>query len=333
MIYPCRIVKAIVITRFGGPEVLELREVATPVPARGEVRVRVRASAVNRADLLQRAGHYPAPPDAPQDIPGLEYAGEVDAVGEAVTALAPGDRVFGLCGGGAYAEAMVAHHRTVVRIPDRLSFTEAAAIPEAFITAWDAMVVQGGLGAGEWALIHAVGSGVGTAAAQIAHAIGARVIGTARTRDKLERARPFGLDESILVAGEGFAADVRRVTGGAGADLVLELVGGSYVAEDLACLAPRGRIVLVGLTGGARAELDLAQLLNKRARLIGTVLRARPLEERIAAMQLLDRHLVPLIARGALRPVIDRALPLAQAAEAHALVAANTTFGKVVLTV
>jgi NADPH2:quinone reductase len=326
-------VKAIVISRFGGPEVLELHDVATPVPARGEVRVRVRATAVNRADLLQRAGFYPAPPDAPPDIPGLEYAGEVDAVGEGVTALAPGDRVFGLCGGGGYAEALVVHHRTAVRIPDGLSFTDAAAIPEAFITAWDAMVVQGRLGAGEWVLISAVGSGVGTAAAQIGRAIGARVIGTARTRDKLDRARPLGLDEAILVEGGAFAADVQRATAGAGADLVLELVGGAYVAEDLACLAPRGRIVLVGLTAGARAELDLTQILHKRAQLIGTVLRARPLEEKIAAAQLLGRHLVPLLARGALRPVIDRVLPLAQAAEAHACVASNATFGKVVLSV
>ena len=323
--------KAIVISRFGGPEVLELRDVATPAPARGEVRVRVRATAVNRADLLQRAGFYPAPPDAPQDIPGLEYAGEIDAVGEGVTTLAPGDRVFGLCGGGAYAEALVVHHRTAVKIPDGLSFTEAAAVPEAFITAWDAMVVQARLGAGEWALIHAAGSGVGTAAAQIARAIGARVIGTARTRDKLDRARPFGLDETILVEGGSFAAEVRRATGGAGADVVLELVGGGYVAEDLACLAPRGRIMLVGLTAGVRAELDLTQLLNKRAQMIGTVLRARPLEEKISAMQLLGRHLVPLFARAALRPVIDRVLPLAQAAEAHACVASNATFGKVVL--
>jgi putative PIG3 family NAD(P)H quinone oxidoreductase len=325
--------KAIVIGRFGGPEVLELRDVATPAPGRGEVRVRVRATAVNRADLLQRMGAYPAPPDAPQDIPGLEFAGEVDVAGEGVTDLGPGDRVFGLCGGGAYAEALVAHARGVARIPDGLSFAEAAAVPEAFITAWDAMVVQAGLGAGESVLIHAAGSGVGTAAVQIARAVGARAIGTSRTRDKLERARALGLDEAFLVEGGAFAEAVLRATGGRGPDVIVELVGGGYLAEDLACVAPRGRIVLVGLTGGARADLDLGRLMRQRAQITGTVLRARPLEEKIAAVQQLARHLVPLLARGTLRPVVDRVLPLARAGEAHAHVASNAGFGKVVLEV
>jgi putative PIG3 family NAD(P)H quinone oxidoreductase len=329
-------VKAIVISRFGGPEVLELREVDTPTPGRGEARVRVRATAVNRADLLQRAGAYPAPPDAPADIPGLEFAGEIDALGDgaaAVSDLAVGDRVFGLAGGGAYAEALVVHARALARIPDGLSFTDAAAVPESFITAWDAMVVQARLAAGDSVLIHAAGSGVGTAAVQIARAIGARSVGTARTRDKLARARAFGLDQEIVVEDGAFADAVLRATGGRGADVVLELVGGRYLAEDLACAAPRARIVLVGLMAGARAELDLGQLLRKRLQITGTVLRARPLEEEIAAVQLLDRHLAPLFARGLLRPVVDRALPLARAAEAHAHVASNQTFGKIVLSV
>jgi NADPH2:quinone reductase len=325
--------KAIVIGRFGGPEVLELREVAEPAPARGEVRVRVRATAVNRADLLQRAGAYPAPPDAPQDIPGIEFAGEIDAIGEGVADLAPGDRVFGLCGGGAYAEALVVHGRALARIPDGLSFTDAAAVPEAFITAWDAMVAQARLGAGERVLIHAAGSGVGTAAVQIARAVGARSVGTARTRGKLEQARALGLDDAVLVEGGGFAAAVMAATGGHGADVVLELVGGAYLGEDLACVAPRARIVLVGLLAGARAELDLARMLHKRVQVIGTVLRSRPLEEKIVAAQQLARHLAPLFARGALRPVVDRVLPLAQAAAAHAHVASNAGFGKVVLAV
>ena len=328
--------KAIVISRFGGPEVLELREVDTPAPGRGEVRVRVRATAVNRADLLQRAGAYPAPPDAPADIPGLEFAGEIDALGDgaaAVSDLAIGDRVFGLAGGGSYAEALVVHARALARIPDGISFTDAAAVPEVFITAWDAMVVQARLQAGDTVLIHAAGSGVGTAAVQIARAIGARSVGTARTRDKLARARALGLDQEILVEEGAFADAVLRATGGRGADVVLELVGGRYLAEDLACAAPRARIVLVGLMAGARAELDLGQLLRKRLQITGTVLRARPLEEKIAAVQLLDRHLAPLLARGLLRAVVDRVLPLARAAEAHADVAGNQTFGKVVLSV
>src|SRR5437762_9702545 len=175
--------KAIVITRAGGPGVLEIAERPAPAPARGEVRVQVRATAVNRADLLQRAGTYPAPPGAPPDIPGLEYAGEVDAIGEGVSDLVVGDRVFGLCGGGAYAEAVVVNARELARLPGGMAFTEAAAIPEAFITAWDALVEQAGLCAGERVLIHAVGSGVGSAAVQVARAVGGRVVGTARTRD------------------------------------------------------------------------------------------------------------------------------------------------------
>jgi putative PIG3 family NAD(P)H quinone oxidoreductase len=323
--------RAVIIARPGGPEVLELVERPPPAPSRGEVRVRVRATAVNRADLLQRMGLYPAPPDAPADVPGLEWAGEVEALGDGVTELAVGDRVFGLAGGGAYAEELVAHARAVARIPDGMSFTDAAAVPEAFITAWDALVTQARLGAGERALISAVGSGVGTAAVQICRAIGARSIGTARTPDKLERARALGLDEGILAENGKFAAAVLTATDKRGADAILELVGGAYLAEDLACVATRGRIVLVGLMAGVRAELDQALLLRKRAQIIGTVLRARPLEEKIAAMQEFARHVVPLFQRGALKPVVDRVLPLAQAAEAHEYVASNAGFGKVVL--
>lgn len=327
--------KAVVITRPGGPEVLELRDLPAPEPARGEVRVRVRATAVNRADLLQRQGLYPAPPDAPADIPGLEFAGEVDAVGEAVADLAVGDRVFGLCGGGAYAGAIAVPARTAVKLPEGMSFEEGAAVPEAFITAWDALVTQAHLTAGETVLIQAAGSGVGTAAIQIARAVGARAIGTARTAHKLEQARALGLDHGLLLGagGGGFAEAVLRATGGRGADVVLELVGGTYLAEDLLAVAPRGRIVLVGVMGGARVELDLRSLLHKRIQLTGTVLRARPLEEKIAAVQQLGRHLVPLFARGALRPVVDRVLPLAEAAAAHAYVASNAGFGKLVLVV
>jgi NADPH2:quinone reductase len=323
--------KAIVITRPGGPEVLALREVEGPRPSRGEVRVRVRATAVNRADLLQRQGAYPAPADAPPDIPGLEYAGEIEELGAQVSGLRVGDRVFGLCGGGAYAEALVVHARTVARIPGAVSFTDAAAVPEAFITAWDALVTQAHLAAGERVLISAAGSGVGTAAAQLARAIGARALGTARTADKLARAQALGLEQALLVEGGAFGAAVLEATGGV--DVILELVGGAYLTEDLQCAAPRARIVLVGLLAGARAELDLRVILHKRLQLMGTVLRARPLEEKIAATQDFIRHVVPLLERGAVRPVVDRVFPLAAAAEAHTYVASNEGFGKVVLEV
>ena len=323
--------RAIVITAPGGPEVLSLRDVPTPVPQRGEARVRIRATAVNRADLLQRMGAYPAPPDAPRDIPGLELAGVVDAVGELVTAVKVGDRVLGLAGGGTYAEHVTVPERTLVRIPDGLTFNEAAAIPEAFITAYDAMVSQARLAAGETVLVHAAGSGVGTAAVQIARAIGAFSIGTARTAAKLDRARPMGLGEAIAVEGGKFAEKVNEISGGRGVDVVIDLVGGAYVAEDIACVAPRGRIVVVGLLAGTRADVDLGVLMRKRIELRGTVLRSRPLEGKIEAANVLARNLAPLFATRVLEPVIDKVFPFARAEDAHRYVASNEGFGKVVL--
>jgi NADPH2:quinone reductase len=324
--------RAIAIDKAGGPEVLQLVERPLPEPGAGEVRVRVRATAVNRADLLQRMGVYPAPPGVPADVPGLEYAGEVDALGAGVTELTVGDRVFGLVGGGSYAEAIVTHARTAVRMPAGLDFTDGAAIPEAFMTAYDAMVTQAELRGGEALLIHAVGSGVGTAAVQLGHALGAEVIGTARTADKLERAKALGLAHPILCSDGKFAEAVRKVRPD-GAAVVLELVGGAYVEEDLRAIDTLGRIVVVGLTAGASARADLGLLLRKRARVLGTVLRARPLEEKIANAQTFAREVLPLFARGALRPVIEATLPLEEAGKAHELVASNKTFGKVVLTV
>jgi NADPH:quinone reductase-like Zn-dependent oxidoreductase len=214
-----------------------------------------------------------------------------------------------------------------------MSFTDAAAVPEAFLTAWDAMVAQAHLASGEVVLVHAAGSGVGTAGFQLALAVGGRPIGTARTADKLTRARALGLKDGIVVEGGAFAKEVLARTAGRGVDVVLELVGGTYVAEDLACLALCGRIVVVGMMAGTKTELDLALLMHKRAELRGTVLRARPLEEKILAAKALERNLVPLFESGALRPVVDRVLPLAKAADAHRAMQGNETFGKVVLEV
>jgi putative PIG3 family NAD(P)H quinone oxidoreductase len=325
--------RAVVIRQPGGPEVLELREVPAPEPGRGEVRIRVRATAVNRADLLQRQGKYPAPQGSPADIPGLEIAGEVDGVGDGVVELSGGERVFGIVGGGGYAEYVVVHARTLARIPVGLSFTAAAAVPEAFMTAWDAVVTQAHLAAGEVLLVNAVGSGVGTAGVQIARAIGARIVGTSRSADKLRRARDLGLAEGVVVDGSAFASEVLARTGGRGADVVLELVGGGYIAEDLACLAPEGRIVVVGTMAGTGAQVDLSVLMRKRAEIRGTVLRARPLEEKILTARALGRHVVPLFESGALQPVVDRVLPLEQAADAHRAMHASDTFGKIVLEV
>jgi NADPH:quinone reductase len=331
--------RAIVIGKGG---TLELLEVPTPEPGPGQARVRIRACGVNRADVLQRHGLYPAPPDAPADIPGLEIAGEVDAVGSGTTDVRVGDRVYGLVGGGAYAEAVVVHARTLARIPEvggkPLGFVEAAGIPEAFLTAYDAMVLQGGLAAGETVLVHAAGSGVGTAAVQIARAIGARSIGTARSQSKLDRVTRLGLTAGVVAEANAdgsprFAARVCEVNEGRGVDVVLELVGGAYVPESLAALADRGRLVLVGLMAGVRADVDLGLVLRRRLRVFGTVMRARPLEEKIAAGQVLARNLGPLVADGKLEPVVESVFPLDRAGEALDLMASNTSFGKIVLEV
>lgn len=320
--------RAVVIPEPGPPEVLEVREVPRPDPGPGEVRVRVAASGVNRADLLQRRGAYPAPPGAPSDIPGLEYAGVVDAVGSGVRLVAEGDAVMGLVAGGGYAEAVVVHERETVPIPQGMDPVVAAALPEAWFTAWDAVVRQMRLTGGETALVHAVGSGVGTAALQIARALGARVLGTSRTPWKLERAGELGLDEGIVGgADRDWAEEVLDRSEGRGADLIVDLVGGSYLAGNLRCVAPRGRIVVVGVPGGREAALDLRGLMARRASITGTVLRARPLEEKIALARDAARRLVPLFERGALRPVEDRRFPPEEAAEAHRVMEANLNFG------
>jgi NADPH2:quinone reductase len=323
--------RAIVIREPGGPEVLTLRDVAIPEASVGQVRIRVEHAGVNRADLLQRAGFYPAPPGVPADIPGLEYAGVIDAVGPGASRFSLGDRVYGLVAGGAYAEQIVVHEREVAPIPAGLSSEEAAAIPEAFLTAYDALVVQGRLAPGERVLIHAAGSGVGTAGVQIARALGCFVVGTSRTADKLERAKELGLDAGLLTKGATFAAAALDATGKSGVDVVLELVGGAYVAEDLRAMAQNGRIILVGLTAGTQSDLDLGLLLRKRVLIKGTVMRARPLEEKIQAAQLLERNISPWVAKRVVKPVIDRVFPLEEAAAAHAHVAADQSFGKVLL--
>jgi len=326
--------RAVVFASQGGPEVIEVRELPDPSPGRGEVLVRVRAAALNRADLLQRRGLYPPPPGLRADVPGLELAGEVAALGEGVTSLRPGDRVMAIAGGEAQAELCVAHERMLVKVPERLGMPEAGATMEAFVTAHDALFTLGGLRPGWPVLVHAAGSGVGTAALQLARAAGATVIGTSRTADKLERARALGLHHGILVGKEEprFAEEVRRLTGGEGAPVVIDFVGAAYVAENLAALAPGGRLVVVGTMGGPKAQVDLSVLMRKRAEVVGTVLRPRPLEEKIRATRLFAKDALPLLAAGTVRPVVDAALPMERAREAHERMERNDSFGKLVLT-
>lgn len=277
-------------------------------------------------------GLYPPPPDAPADVPGLEYAGVVEAAGPRVRDVAIGDRVFGLVPGGAHAERIVTHAREVARLPDEIDFVSAAAIPEAYVTAYDALVTRGRLVPGERVLVHAVGSGVGTAALQILKALGCSVTGTSRTSDKLERAKTFGLDHGVLADGSPDAlVDALQGVAPAGFDVVLDLVGGPYVEVSSRVAALRGRIVLVGLTGGAMCEVNLALLLKKRLELIGTVLRSRPLEERIQSAEILRKTVTPWLLSQRVLPVVDAIFPLDQIREAHARVASNATFGKVIL--
>jgi NADPH:quinone reductase len=325
--------KAVLFDGKGGPEVIAVRELPDPAPVRGEVLVRVRAAALNRADLLQRRGLYPPPPGFREDVPGLELAGEVQAVGPGVTAWKPGDRVMAITAGEAQAELCVVHERMLLRIPEGLSFEDAGAIPEAGVTSHDALFTIGGLRPGWPVLVHAVGSGVSTAAVQIAKAAGATVIGTSRTPEKLERARALGMDHGILVGKDEprFADEVKRVTGKRGAPLVLDFVGGPYLAENLAALASGGRIVSIGTMGGGKPTVDLGLLMRARGAIIGTVLRPRPLEEKIAATQAFARDVLPLVASGRVKPVVDAVLPAEAAREAHERMERNESFGKLVL--
>lgn len=323
--------KAIEISQYGGPEVLSLVDIPDLQAGRGEVLVKVKAAGVNRADLLQRAGHYPPPAEVNPKIPGLEYAGEVIAVGEGITAVSVGDRVCGLAGGATYAEQIVVPVGMLCPIPDNMSWIEAAAVPEAYITAYDAMVSQMRLSAGETVMIHAAGSGVGVAGIQIATAIGARAIATSRSANKIDAAMAAGADAGIVIKDDVFAAQAKALTAGRGVDLVMELVGASYFAEDLRSLSLRGRIIVVGLVSGTKAQIDLGLLLRNRLTVSGTTLRMRPPEEKILATRLLSEHMMPLFKNGKLKVVIDRVFPLPDAAVAHEYMERNANFGKVVL--
>ena len=324
--------KAVIITKPGGTEVLELEDRPLPQPAPGEIRVRVRASALNRADILQRQGNYPVPAGAPVDIAGIEYAGEVDALGDGAMLWKAGDRVMGIVGGGGHAEYVVVHEREAIRAPRTMSWEDAAAIPEAFLTAYDALFARLNLRPGETLLIHAVGSGVGTAGLQLAKNIEARVIGTARSADKLARAQQLGLDIAVDASRGDWAAEVQKIAGADVVSAVLDLVGGNYLDGNLRVLATKGRIVVVGLTAGAIAPMNMGILLRKRATMVGTVLRARPLEEKTALAREFSDRIVPFFESGRLKPIVGRVFSFGEIRAAHELMESNANFGKIVLT-
>ena len=338
--------RALIYTGSGGVEVLALADRPDPVPAAHQIRVRVQAAGLNRADLLQRRGRYPAPPGWPPDIPGLEYAGAVESVGEGVTRWQPGDRVMGLVGGGAHAEYVVVHETEALPVPGHLDDTEAAAIPEAFLTAYDALVTRGRLTRGEGVLIHAVASGVGTAAVQLAKVLGAIVLGTSRSPDKLERLGGLGLDLGIDTSGGSFRDQITLPV-----HLILDVLGGPAFQDNLVLLEPRGRLVLLGfLQGSVVQEADLNPILRKRLEIIGTAMRTRGLEERAGLVAEVAARVLPLFgphfrddspmlslshpeqSEAVLRPVVHGVFPMADAAAAHGAMEGNGTVGKVVLT-
>jgi putative PIG3 family NAD(P)H quinone oxidoreductase len=321
--------RAVVLEEKGGPEVLAIKEVPEPQPGPEELQVKVRATALNRADLLQRMGFYPGPP-MEHEIPGMEFAGTVAAVGERVSAFSVGDEVMGIVGGGAYAEVLTVHERQALPVPKSVDLGDAAAIPEVWITAFDALVAQSGLTSGLTALVHAGASGVGTAAIQIAKGIGAQIVVTAST-GKVAACEALGADLVVDYTQDDFADATLAFTDGKGADVILDVVGGDYLAKNLACVKTKGTIIQVGVMRGGSPELDLGRLLRGRIRLIGTVLRARPLDEKIAITQKFGAEILPLFDRGMAKPVIDSRYPLNQIGEAHKYMESNANIGKILI--
>ena len=322
--------KAVVLRSHGGTEVLQFEDVPSLVPGDYDIVVSVHATALNRADLLQRMGLYPNPFPEDFDIPGLEYAGVVSSVGQRVSLWSPGDKVMGIVAGGAYAHEVRVHERQAMAVPAHLSLSDAAAIPEVFLTAWDALVVQGGLTSGRWALVHAGASGVGSAAIQLCRAIGARIAVTCST-GKVDACRNMGADAVIDYSTQDFVEEIKKVTAGRSVDVVLDVIGGDYVERNVACLATQGCIIQVGTMAGKAVPFNVGILLPKRATITGTVLRPRPVEEKIALTQRFIREVLPLFDAGQLSPLVDSRFRFDDIAAAHDRMAANLNIGKIVV--
>jgi putative PIG3 family NAD(P)H quinone oxidoreductase len=324
--------QAITASTPGGPEVLRLSTVPDPTPTAEQALVRVRATALNRADVMQRLGQYPPPPGE-SNILGLELAGEVEAVGVAVKDIAPGDRVFGLVGSGGYAEKAVIDARMAMPIPAGWSFAQAAAVPEVFFTAQETLFTLGGLQEGETVLIHAAASGVGTAGIQMARETGARTLITAGSAEKIQRCIDLGATAGCNYKERDFAEWVKEVTLGQGVDVIEDFIGAAYWDRNLRSLKTGGRLVLVGLMGGVKVEANLGLVMTKRLQIFGSVLRSRSLADKIAITQRFRAKWLPLLAAGRIKPIIDHIFPLAQTAEAHRYMEENRNFGKIILEV
>lgn len=325
--------KAIIRTGDGGPEVLQLAEAPSPTPTATQLLVDVHATALNRADLIQRRGGYP-PPAGESEILGLEIAGTVSEAGAAVeNGISKGDRVFGLVGGGGYAEQAVIDYRMAMPIPDGWSFEQAAAVPEVFFTANENIFTLGKLSAGETILIHAGGSGVGSAGIQISRHAGATVFVTAGTPEKIDKCKALGATEGINYKTTDFVNEIQRLTDEQGVDVVLDFIGAPYLERNLSILKTKGRLLQVGLIAGATAEINLGAVMRNRLQIIGSVMRPQSIDEKIAITQRFVERWLPELKRGVLQPIIDTIFPLAEAQQAHAYMEANRNFGKILLKV
>ncbi len=324
---------AIVITTFGEPDVLQAQERAIDMPGDHEILIAVKAAGVNRPDVSQRQGKYPPPPGAPQDVPGLEVAGTIVACGHQVTRWKVGDAVCALVPGGGYASFCLAHESNALPVPQGFSFVEAAALPETFFTVWTNVFQRGHLVRGETLLIHGGSSGIGTTAIMLGKAFGAKVIVTAGTDEKCAACIKLGADQAINYKTQDFVAEVKSITGGKGADVILDMVGGSYVQRNYEAAAVEGRIVQIAFMQGYKIDtLDMRAISAKRLTHTGSTLRPRTPEQKAIIARELEAKVWPLLDQGAFRPVIDATYPLAQAARAHAHMEASTHVGKIVLT-
>lgn len=322
--------RAIEITQPGKPEVLQLCERPTPVLKAGEVLIKVHAAGINRPDVLQRMGKYPVPPGA-SDLPGLEVAGEIVDGDLGDSGFKKGDLVCALVQGGGYADYCAAPLGQCLPVPEGLSALEAATLPETYFTVWSNVFDRAQLSDGESLLVQGGSSGIGVTAIQLAKALGHRVFATAGTDDKCRAVEALGADRGINYRDEDFVAVIKELTGGKGVDVILDMVAGDYVAREIDCLADDGRLVVIALLGGARANLDMGQVLRRRLHVTGSTLRPRPVAFKAAIAQQLREHVWPLFAQGKIKPVVHRVFPLAQAAEAHALMESSTHVGKIVL--
>ncbi|PKQ06038.1 MAG: NAD(P)H-quinone oxidoreductase [Alphaproteobacteria bacterium HGW-Alphaproteobacteria-12] len=328
---PPETMSAIAIREPGGPEMLELREIATPTPGHGEILIEVAAAGINRPDTIQRMGLYPPPPGAP-DTPGLEVAGKVVATGPGVTLWKTGDTVCALVAGGGYAQYCLAHEAHTLPVPKGLTMTQAAALPETFFTVWTNVFERGALKAGETLLVHGGSSGIGTTAIQLAGIFGASVIATAGSAEKCNACEKLGARAAINYREQDFVAETKRLTEGRGPDVILDMVGGDYIVRNIQVCAPDGRIVSIAFLNGATAEVNFMPVMLKRLTLTGSTLRPRSIEEKAAIAAALKEKVWPLLDAGRIRPLIDSVFPLKDAAKAHALMEKSSHIGKIVLT-